>query len=163
METWYGETMPELLWDIYLMELGNETEFRKVREKSRLFSITGKNGWPHFSGKILYETKINLAEANTGGIDLGNVGGTAKLSINGMDLGMRISPPYRWNISQAVHQGENRIVIEAANTLAHRIHDRFSEYIQIAPGGLTGPVKFWKIHRNEGENGEYYKKDGQFV
>ncbi|RRK31236.1 hypothetical protein EBB54_07575 [Schaedlerella arabinosiphila] len=163
METWYGETMPELLWDIYLMELGNETEFRKVREKSRLFSITGKNGWPHFSGKILYETKINLAEANTWGIDLGNVGGTAKLSINGMDLGMRISPPYRWNISQAVHQGENRIVIEAANTLAHRIHDRFSEYIQIAPGGLTGPVKFWKIHRNEGENGEYYKKDGQFV
>ena len=163
METWYGETMPELLWDIYLMEQGNEKEFRKVREKSRLFSITGKDGWPRFSGKILYKTTKCFAETNAMGIDLGNVGGTAKLSVNGMNLGMRISPPYRWNISEAVRQGENRIEVEVANTLAHRIHDRFSEYMQIAPSGVTGPVKLWKILKNGEGNGKYDKKDGQFV
>ena len=97
------------------------------------------------------------------GIDLGNVGGTAKLSVNGMNLGMRISPPYRWNISEAVRQGENRIEVEVANTLAHRIHDRFSEYMQIAPSGVTGPVKLWKILKNGEGNGKYDKKDGQFV
>ena len=133
---------PELLWKIYLLEQGKEEQYRFVRETKELFSITGKKGWPCFSGRIKYQAKLYLEKKEEIVLfDLGKVGGNAKLSINGKELGIRICQPYSWDISNSVQIGENQIEIEVANTLVHRIRDDFSRYMAIAPSGLLGPVK----------------------
>lgn len=140
---WEEADTPGLLWEIALLEEGKEERFRTVREESELFSITGRDGWPRFSGRMRYRTKLFLTGGKKTGLDLGRVCGTAKLTVNGQSLGMRICPPYLWDISEAAREGENLIEVEVANTLVHRIRERFSEYMQIAPSGLLGPVRLY--------------------
>ena len=110
------------------------------RSSSELFNITGKNGLPNFSGEMRYTATFTMEKAGNYMLDLGKVGHTARLSVNGQDLGIRISEPYAWDISAAVQAGENTLEITAANTLVNRIHDRFSIYLQLLPSGVTGPV-----------------------
>lgn len=148
---WEEADMPGLLWEIALLEEGKEEHFRTVREGSELFSITGRDGWPRFSGRMRYRTKLLLTGGKKAGLDLGRVGGTAKLTVNGRSLGMRICPPYLWDISEAAREGENLIEVEVANTLVHRIRERFSEYMQIAPSGLLGPVRLYAEGRIPGK------------
>ena len=46
--------------------------------------------------------------------------------------------------SHAARKGDNDIVIEVANTLACKVRDRFSQYIQIPPSGLLGPLTLYR-------------------
>ena len=73
-------------------------------------------------------------------LDLGRVGMTAKLFVNGQDLGQRICTPYCWDISQSLVQGENHLEVVVANSLANRIQDSFSQYMSIPASGIQGPV-----------------------
>lgn len=148
-EEWEEMDASRLSWEIALLEQGKETEFRTVREDSGLFSITGREGWPRFSGRMRYRTRLSLESVSRLGLDLGRVGGTARLTVNGQNLGMRICPPYHWNISETVKEGDNLIEVEVANTLVHRIRERFSEYMQIGPSGLLGPVKLYTLKKGD--------------
>ena len=140
---WKELGAPALSWDIELLEQGKEGNFRKVKEQSELFSITGREGWPRFSGRMRYRTRLRLEGDANVALDLGRVGVTAKLAVNGKDLGMRICPPYRWDITEAAIVGDNLIEVEVCNTLVHRIQDGFSRYMQIPPSGLLGPVRLY--------------------
>ena len=73
-------------------------------------------------------------------LDLGRVGFTAKITVNGNACPIRISEPYSWDISGSVIKGENEIEIIAANTLVNRIPDDLSSFMPLAPSGVTGPV-----------------------
>ena len=136
-----AETQPlDLKWDIALRQTGIEQEFTPYRKGSELFNITGKQGLPDFSGEMRYTAKFTLAQAGRYVLDLGKVDHTARLAVNGQDLGIRIGEPYAWDISAAVQAGENTVEITAANTPVNRIHDRFSIYLQLLPSGVMGPV-----------------------
>ena len=136
-----AEAQPlDLKWDIALRQTGIEQEFAPYRRESGLFNITGKQGLPDFSGEMRYTAKFTLEQTGRYVLDLGKVGHTARLKVNGQDLGIRISEPYAWDISAAVQAGENTLEITAANTLVNRIHDRFSIYLQLLPSGVMGPV-----------------------
>ena len=129
-----------LKWDIALRQSGIEAEFVPYRSSSELFNITGKNGLPNFSGEMRYTAEFTLEKPGRYMLDLGKVGHTARLSVNGHNLGVRIGEPYAWDISSVVRAGKNTIEITAANTLVNRIHDRFSIYLQLLPSGIIGPV-----------------------
>ena len=62
-----------------------------------------------------------------------------------MTCGMRICPPYRFDITDAACSGENRLEVVVANTLANRLKDHHSAFVQIPPSGLLGPVTLWKV------------------
>ncbi len=129
-----------LKWDIALRQSGIEAEFVPYRSSSELLNITGKNGLPNFSGEMRYTAEFTLEKPGRYMLDLGKVGHTARLSVNGHNLGVRIGEPYAWDISSVVRAGKNTIEITAANTLVNRIHDRFSIYLQLLPSGIIGPV-----------------------
>ena len=114
--------------------------FEPVCETETLFNMTGFNlpGDPHFSGIFRYEADLPLSGADA--LDLGTVGQTARLLLNGDDLGVRMCPPYRFDLRGKVREGLNRVVIEVGNTLVHAFPDGLSEYMQIPPSGLLGPV-----------------------
>lgn len=130
----------DLLWDIDLRESGRDQEFRPFRKGAPLCNVTGKDGLPTFSGEIRYRTTVELEPHGPAVLDLGRVGMTARLSVNGQDLGQRICAPYSWDISPCLVPGENRLEVVAANSLANRIQDPFSQYMAIPASGIQGPV-----------------------
>ncbi len=74
-------------------------------------------------------------------LDLGNVWDAVSCVINGTPLGTKFWKPYRFDVTDAVRNGGNRIELEVMNNIAcrykktdHNIHS-----------GLTGPVTVRKI------------------
>ena len=109
-----------------------------------LFNVNAPDRLPHFTGKVRYTFTLEADEALVRPdtvIDLGRVGQTARLLVNGEDVGIRIAPPYRFEIGRKLHVGENTLVVETAGTLARKHRDAFSLFLQLPPEGLLGPVR----------------------
>lgn len=117
-------------------------EFIPYKETADLFDITAFGEKPGFSGKMRYEASFDVKNGEMPvGLDLGTVGQTARVTLNGKDLGIRICQPYSFDISGAVREGENKLMIEVSNTLANQVQEYFSYYLPIPASGLIGPVK----------------------
>ena len=95
---------------------------------------------PRFCGVLRYETTFVLPDTDTCELDLGEVYETVHLLVNGEDAGVRVAPPYRFDISRLVRKGSNLLTAEVVNTLANRQRDFFSMTMPIEPSGLIGPV-----------------------
>lgn len=95
-----------------------------------------------FSGTMRYETEFdwNIGE-NRVVIDLGDVYETAEVIVNGESLGVRISTPYKFELSGTLKNGKNSLVIEVTNTLVKENPDTLSRIAQHEPSGLIGPVR----------------------
>ena len=70
------------------------------------------------------------------------MGQTARLILNGKDLGERVCPPFRYDLTEALRDGENELVVEVSNTLANAVRDNFSMFMAIPASGLIGPVSW---------------------
>ena len=128
-------------WKIELIECSAPDKAELFAENSALCNITGEKARPDFSGFIRYTATAELGKAPKV-LDLGEVGVTASLTVNGKDCGMKICPPYRFDISKAAVSGENEIVVTVANTYVQREQDVFSRCMTIPRSGLLGPVKY---------------------
>ncbi len=106
---------------------------------TELFNITGAKEKPRFSGVVKYNATVNLTAADTV-LDLGAVGETAEVFLNGKPVGVRLFPPYRFALTDAVRDGENELEILVTNTLGFRIHEEFSKFLLLPPSGLLGPI-----------------------
>ena len=122
------------------------SDFQPYRTTAELFDLNAPGAIPDFAGVARYRGTFRLGKQQRVALDLGNVGQTARVSLNGVDLGIRICPPYRFDLSAAV-AAENELVIEVANTLACKVRDRFSQFIQIPPSGLLGPLTLYTADR----------------
>ena len=109
--------------------------FEKTKE---LKAINLPDRLPEFSGAVRYETELNLKKTGRVVLEFENVGDNAELFVNGKRCGMRICPPYRFDVSNAVQVGHNEIVAVAYNTLANEVQDNVSMFIPLAPTGITG-------------------------
>ena len=78
--------------------------------------------------------------AGPAALDLGRVGETARLRVNGRDAGRRVAPPYRFRLDGLLRHGGNELVVETAGTLARRLRDDFSAHLLLPPTGLLGPL-----------------------
>ncbi|MFQ9799244.1 MAG: glycosylhydrolase-like jelly roll fold domain-containing protein [Clostridia bacterium] len=95
----------------------------------------------NFSGTMRYTAVMTVGDpSGVQVLDLGMVGETAALWVNGKLIGRRICPPYRFELTDILRAGDNTVEIEVANTLVQQMKDRLSRYMQIAPSGLLGPV-----------------------
>lgn len=76
-----------------------------------------------FCGTMRYETRF--AAPRTDGaaavLDLGDVRHSARVWLNGRDLGCRFMPPYRFDVPAGVLKDENELVVEVTNTGANRL------------------------------------------
>ncbi|MCX7019515.1 MAG: glycosyl hydrolase [Candidatus Sumerlaeota bacterium] len=89
-----------------------------------------QQGLPYFSGIGHYETIFDLERQPAAGrrvvLDLGRVGLTAKVRVNGQDAGIVFFEPYRLDITGFVSAGRNSLRVSVANTLANH-HAQFVE------------------------------------
>ncbi|SHH42270.1 hypothetical protein [Clostridium grantii] len=132
------EINPE--WSLYLKKT-KETEFHFDRQLTKLTNITRYDVDPHFCGTMKYVTELTCdLGKNLTAIDFGQVYETAQLRINGKMAGVRISPPYQFDLRGLLKEGKNTMELEVTNTVVHQIRDHFSMSMTIEPSGLLGPV-----------------------
>lgn len=110
-----------------------------------LYSITAPTRTPRFSGRIKYTATFEGKDLPRGGriaLDLGAVGQTSHLYLNGKDLGIRLCPPYRYDITGALCEGENSLTVIVSTTLGNVLQDNSSLYLHLPPSGLTGGIRW---------------------
>ena len=78
-----------------------------------------------FSGSGLYTTTFDLPAKSAGEyiLDLGKVSESAKVWINGQEVGLLWSIPFQARVGEYLQEGENTIRVEVANLMANRIRD----------------------------------------
>lgn len=102
-------------------------ELPKARTLSELSSWTTWNDKAanRFSGTAVYETtfRLNKETGKSYLLELGKVAESAKVVVNGKEVGVVWSHPFEINIEGFVVDGENSIRIELANLMANRVRD----------------------------------------
>ena len=136
---------PSVITPEFAIELADADDldtFKPYIVTDKLFDVTSADRLPSFAGRMRYTFKLDLGGEGEAplALDLGEVGETARLWVNGAYAGIRIARPYRFEIGGLAKGGENEFVVEVANNLARRVRDPFSEYIQLGPSGLLGPM-----------------------
>ena len=128
-------------WSIYLAKESELPNYEYYKTSNELVSITAPDELPGFVGNIRYTAKISLDPSKNKILDLGEVGTTAEVRVNGIHVGTRIFAPYRFDISNAVKNGENEIEIIVTNTCVFEQRDKLSRHMAIRPSGVLGPIK----------------------
>jgi hypothetical protein len=106
-----------------------------------------RQGLPTYSGGVRYVQEVVVPAGHLGrplSLDLGRVRGTAQVAINGKPAGVRIWRPYRYDVTDLLRAGANRIEVTVYNTLAPHFGAGYpTPYV--LPGqeasGLFGPVR----------------------
>ncbi len=125
----------------YTVSVASYENMRKFTffEKTRaLKPINAADRLPTFSGAIRYKTSFTLDKEGRVVLEFENVGENAEVFINGKACGMRICPPYRYDVTDAVHVGENTLEVVVYTTLANALQDNVSMFVPLTPTGITG-------------------------
>ena len=98
-----------------------------------------------YSGGIRYEKTVILDSATLrdGGkieLDLGRVVSSAEVLVNGKSAGIKVAPPWRFDITKLLKPGENKIEVEVYNTLGNHYLTIPTRYLGQTESGLIGPV-----------------------
>lgn len=105
---------------------------------------------PEFSGIYRYETTVFMDNATENGakaqLCLTEVYDSAEVFVNGQSAGIRVARPYRYDITEALKNGENHIAIEVATTLERKAaaigagDGGMGAATPLSPTGLIGDV-----------------------
>lgn len=107
----------------------------------KLIPVHRIKGREDFTGVIRYETTFFMErKAAAVQIELDTVYEGARVSVNGSEKKVRICPPYVFDVTDAVKEGENRLEIEVTTTLAREQKDWLSQFVLLEPSGITDAV-----------------------
>ena len=139
----YRETVIPESWSLSVATSERYPNFEPYGRIVKLVDLSRSEGLQRFSGTFLYETLLEWsgAVATVVSLDLGEVYETAEVKVNGQSAGVRISFPYRFEITNLLMEGTNMLAIEVTNTLVKNQRDFLSIVAQQEPSGLLGPVK----------------------
>jgi len=115
------------------------------KKSSELHDITAPDANPDFYGEIIYKTEF-IAKDGFTVLDLGDVGETAEVWLNGEYAGCRINAPYKFDISKAYTEKANSLEIKVRSNAGHIERDVFSNFIWLPPTGITGMVSLCKYN-----------------
>ncbi|MBQ7379004.1 MAG: hypothetical protein IJW70_04905 [Clostridia bacterium] len=129
-------------FDIELADSDDLSAYVAYKTTDKLCNIASASEKPAFSGRMRYTFALELKDVPKDAVlDLGRVGQTARVWINGHDVGIRITAPYAYRVFEYLSAGKNTVTVEVANTLVGKHRDKFSHCMPISPSGLFGPIK----------------------
>jgi len=123
-------------------------------------------GIKYYSGTAIYNTTLTLASPPLNSsprrfLDLGRVKSLAQVKVNGTDLGILWTPPFRVELTRAIRPGENTLEVRVVNLWPNRmIGDQllplkkrftsstwnpFQKDSSLLEAGLLGPVEVLAI------------------
>lgn len=132
-----------LKYNISIQPNGANT-FEPYAMDSDLVDITAPDRLPHFAGSVLYQTEFENSSEFTV-LDLGQVGETAEVWVNGTYCGLRVNAPYKFHIGNACAEGKNTLEIRVISSLAHENRSsNMTNYLPVPPTGVLGDVAVCK-------------------
>ena len=128
-------------WAVSTADSLSYPTFTPWRDLPELADLSMPGSLPAFSGTFRYETGFAWpGPAGSAWLDLGEVYETAEVWLNGQRYGLRLCPPYLFELPE-LRPGENRLVIEVTNTLVKEQQDFLSRFTVQDPSGMLGPVR----------------------
>ncbi|NLV73437.1 MAG: glycoside hydrolase family 2 [Chloroflexi bacterium] len=103
---------------------------------------------PDFSGFLAYETEFDAAAGTL--LEIGEAYEGVEVWCNGQYAGMRITPPYLFDLGNLAQPGMNKLRIEVATTLDRKVRkigvqNRFwMDQPAIDPTGIVGEVRVYQ-------------------
>ena len=98
-----------------------------------------------YSGGMWYRKTLNInseqANSNKITIDLGKVISSAEVFVNRKSAGIKLTAPWKFDLTGKLQPGENRIEILVYNTLGNHYLTTPSMYVGRTNSGLIGPVR----------------------
>lgn len=96
-----------------------------------------------YSGAAWYGRDFTLTKKPAGRVtlDLGEVVSTARVLVNGREAGLRLTPPWRFDVTGLLQDGANRIEIRVCNTTANIFLSSPTVYRGDTKAGILGPVR----------------------
>lgn len=96
-----------------------------------------------YSGAVRYEKTFEMGQTlpETAVLDLGEVVSSARVSINGHEAGIRLAPPYRFDIAPWLQSGVNKVEIRVTNTSSNFFLTTPTTYGGSTISGIIGPVR----------------------
>ena len=117
----------------------NEDKIVFNGELSEPYSWTNWTGMENYTGTVKYEINADVPEGAKA-IEINEAAEVAELFMDGNSIGVRICPPYRWDIAEFPKKSNMNIRIEVTNTADTKWGDRYSK--DYPDGGILGDV-FW--------------------
>lgn len=103
-----------------------------------------KFGLPTYSGIGVYSQKVEFTADELNRqivLDLGQVLVAAEVLVDGRSVGIRLARPFKFDLTRFVTEGENRIEVRVANTIApHYTVTNQAHNLGPTASGLIGPV-----------------------
>jgi len=158
-------------WKVEFVESGPELPESLSMEQCGPWTGHGDD-YDAFAGTAIYSSTFQLDEFDPVSgeiwIELEDVRESARIRVNGEYAGALIAHPFRMDISDHMHNGENRLDIEVTNVSANRIRalersgrewEKFYDINmvnlhyqpfdasrwKVMPSGLNGGVTFWQV------------------
>jgi hypothetical protein len=111
----------------------------------RLGDLAGEPSLRTYSGGMWYRKTVLLNASQAGAskltLDLGDLVASAEVYVNGKPAGVRVSPPWTFDVTGRFKSGENRLEILVYNTLGNYFLTVPSSYTGKTRSGLIGPVR----------------------
>lgn len=123
------------------MKANDEKAFTKI-EINDIDTYLGQL-YPRFSGSIKYEFDIDLKSPNVL-LNLAEAYEIVTVSVNGSSVGIKIAPPYQFDLSKHAKKGNNHLEMIVVNTLVRQQRDMMSSYLPMEPLGITSPVEIYQ-------------------
>lgn len=140
-QNYTGRIKLEGPWEVSFASAEEYPEFCNEIEIKKPVNISSPEYYPDFSGTIRYRKVVDLdIEGGDVLLDLGEAYETVEVWINNENVGVKICPPYVFDVGNFIKKGRNEIIIEVINTLVNQERDIFSASIALEPSGLLGPV-----------------------
>ncbi len=115
------------MWRAEFVEGGPELapgfETRELSSWTKIGGVAAKA----FSGTVRYTIGFNKPREKAEGwiLDLGRVCESARVKINGRDVGVLWSVPFRMEVGEYLRDGENTLEVEVTNLMANRVADMY--------------------------------------
>ncbi len=98
----------------------------------------------NYSGAVLYTKTFDwdgrTSETGRAVLDLGNVGVSCRVCLNGRTIGELSTPPWTLDVTDQLALGENKLDVFVYSALANFYKNIPSRYKGVVPSGLIGPV-----------------------
>ncbi|MDR2361133.1 MAG: glycosyl hydrolase [Prevotellaceae bacterium] len=141
-----------------------------VFDKLHDWTTDSDPGVKYYSGTALYRQSFDMPDYEKGGklyLDLGKVKNIARVRLNGKNLGVAWTAPWRVDISDAVKAKDNALEIEVVNLWPNRLtgdeqlpydgpeHNRWPEWLLEGKPRTSGRYTFTSFR--------HYNKDSQLL
>jgi hypothetical protein len=133
-----------------------KTEMNKTGKLKELSNMSAPDMFPAYSGDFVYTYRFDYSKGSCFArtiLDLGEVYESCRVFLNDIDLGVKICPPYRYEITKDIAE-KNVLTVIVTNTNAkERGNNIFDRSMPQEPSGLLGPVLIWECRERRATRG----------